>query len=327
MVFLLENARSPASGKPDLGAEGSGPAGHDNPSLDTAGRGAGLSMDSPSDPNLKLTEGDRRSPPPNAASPRGMDNGSRPGVRMRKRKLQEEPQLTKQVPLGDVAHHTVTIGAGLSFGQERALVGFLMENADIFTWEPTDLPGIPRDVIEHHLAVRPDARPVKQKPRRQAQDRQDFIVEQVHKLKAARAIREVLHPTWIANPVVVPKQNGSKRLCVDFTDLNRACPKDAFPLPRIDQIVDSTAGCDLLCILDAFSGYHQIKMAKEDEEKTAFLMPEGCFCFTSMPFGLKNIGATFQRAMRACLGSQMGQNIDAFINDIVVKTQKGKDIV
>ena len=82
----------------------------------------------------------------------------------------------------------MTIGVGLSFGQERALVGFLWENADIFAWEPTDLPGIPRDVIEHHLAVRPDARPVKQKARRQAQDHRDLIVEQVHKLKAARAI-------------------------------------------------------------------------------------------------------------------------------------------
>jgi hypothetical protein len=114
---------------------------------------------------------------------------------------------------------------------------------------------------------------------------------------------------------------------VDFTDLNRACPKDPFPLPRIDQIVDSTAGCDLLCFLDAFSGYHQIRMAEEDEEKTAFLTPEGCFCFTSMPFGLKNAGATFQRAMRACLGSQMGRNIDAYIDDIVVKARKGKDLV
>ena len=80
---------------------------------------------------------------------------------------------------------------------------------------------------------------------------------------------------------------------MDFTDLNRACPKDPFPLPRIDQIVDSTTGCDLLCFLDAFSGYHQIKMAKDDEEKTAFLTPEGCFCFTGMPFELKNAGATF----------------------------------
>jgi hypothetical protein len=88
---------------------------------------------------------------------------------------------------------------------------------------------------------------------------------------------------------------------VDFTSVNKAYPKDPYPLPRIDQIVDSTAGCDLLCFLDAFSGYHQIKMAKEDEEKTAFITPCGVYYYVSMPFGLKNAGATFQRLMRKAL--------------------------
>ena len=197
----------------------------------------------------------------------------------------------------------------------------------MFAWEPSDLSGVPREVIEHHLAVCPGARPVKQKVRRQAQDRQDFIRDEVKKLEEAGVVREVLHPTWWANPVVVPKRCGKKRLCIDFTDLNKACPKDPFPLPRIDQIVDSTAGCDLLCFLDAFSGYHQIKMAVEDEEKTAFITPQGCYCYTCMPFGLKNAGATFQRAMRVCMGPQMGRNVEAYIDDIVVKTKDGSTLV
>jgi hypothetical protein len=92
-------------------------------------------------------------------------------------------------------------------------------------------------------------------------------------------------------------------MCIDFTDLNKAYPKDPFLLPRIDQIVDSMAGCDLLCFLDAFSGYHQIKMAVKDEEKTVFIAPIGCFCYTCMPFRLKNAGPTFQRAMQKCLSS------------------------
>ena len=100
------------------------------------------------------------------------------------------------------------------------------------------MPGIPREVIKHHLAVRPDARPVKQKVRRQAPERQEFIREQVGKLLDAGFIREVLHPDWLANPVIVPKANGKLRMCVDYTDLNKACPKDPFPLPRIDQIVE-----------------------------------------------------------------------------------------
>jgi hypothetical protein len=128
-----------------------------------------------------------------------------------------------------------------------------------------DIPGVPREVIEHHLAVRPHARPVKQKVWKQALERQQFIAEEIRKLEAAGLVRGVLHPTWLVNPVVVHKANGKWRLCIDFTDLNKACSKDPFPLPRINQIVDSTSGYDLLSFLDAYSGYHQIFMSKEDE--------------------------------------------------------------
>ncbi|XP_066167022.1 uncharacterized protein [Oryza sativa Japonica Group] len=120
-------------------------------------------------------------------------------------------------------------------------------------------PRLTREVIEHRLAVRPDARPVRQKVRRQAPERQAFIREEVARLLEADFIREVIHPEWLANPVVVPKTNGKLRMCIDYTDLNKACPKDPFPLPRIDQIIDSTAGCNLLCFLEAYSGYHQIR--------------------------------------------------------------------
>jgi hypothetical protein len=114
---------------------------------------------------------------------------------------------------------------------------------------------------------------------------------------------------------------------VDFTSLNKACPKDPYPLPRIDQIVDSTAGCDLLCFLDAFSGYHQIKMAREDKEKTAFITPCGVYCYVCMPFGLKNAGSTFQRLMRKALGAQMGRNVEAYIDDIIVKTRESHTFI
>ena len=100
-------------------------------------------------------------------------------------------------------------------------------------------------------------------------ERQEFIIEEIRKLEAEGLVRGVLHPTWLANPVVVRKANGKWRLCIDYTDINKVCPKDPFPLPHIDQIVDSTAGCDLLSFLDDYSGYHQIFMTREDEEKTA----------------------------------------------------------
>ena len=120
------------------------------------------------------------------------------------------------------------------------------------------------------------------------------IGEEIVRLLAAGFIREAAHPEWLANPVMVRKKNMSWRMCVDYTDLNKACPKDPFPLPHIDQIIDSTAGCERLCFLDAYSGYHQIRMKESDQEKTSFITPYGPFCYITMPFGLKNAGATYQ---------------------------------
>ena len=193
---------------------------------------------------------------------------------------------------------------------------------DVFTWEASGLPGVPREVIEHKLAVSKDAKPVKQLLHKQSKEKLEFIISEVDKLIEAGIIRAVPHPTWVANPVVVPKPLTFKwHLCIDITDLNKACPKDPFPLPWIDLIIDSTAGCELLCSLDAISGYHQILIAEEDQEKMAFITPKGCYCYTRMPFGLRNAGATFQRVMQSSLGSQLGRNVEANIDDIVVKTQ------
>src|SRR5438128_8976069 len=96
-------------------------------------------------------------------------------------------------------------------------------------------------------------------------------------------------------------------MCVDYTDLNKACPKDPFGLPRIDQVVDSTAGSELLCFLDAYSGYQQVSLAESNCIKTLFITPFGAYCYITMPFGLKNIGTTYQRAMQRCLHDQLGR--------------------
>ncbi|KAK1646114.1 hypothetical protein QYE76_063919 [Lolium multiflorum] len=138
---------------------------------------------------------------------------------------------------------------------------------------------------------------------------------------SAGFIMEVLHPDWLANPVLVLKKNGSWRMCIDYTSLNKACPKDPFPLPRIDQVIDSTAGCELLSFLDAYSGYHQIPLNPDDQIKTSFITPYGAYCYT-MPFGLKNAGATYQRCMQKCLQDQIGRNVHAYVDDVVVKTKE-----
>jgi hypothetical protein len=116
-------------------------------------------------------------------------------------------------------------------------------------------------------------------------------------------------------------------VCVDYTSLNKHYPKNPFPLPCIDQIIDSTAGCTRLSFLDAYSGYNQIKLKKEDKEKIAFITPYGVFCYQVMPFGLKNAGATYQRMMQNCLGSQIGRNIQVYIDDMVITTRKEESLI
>jgi hypothetical protein len=122
------------------------------------------------------------------------------------------------------------------------LVDFLRANAKVFACSPSDMPGIPRDVAEHSLDIRADAQPVKQPLRHFDEEKCRGIGEEIHKLMAAGFIKEVFHPKWLANPMLVKKKGGKWRMCVDYTSLSKACPKVPYPLPRIDQIVDSTAG-------------------------------------------------------------------------------------
>jgi hypothetical protein len=201
------------------------------------------------------------------------------------------------------------------------LITFLRGNVDMFAWQPSQLSGIPMEVIEHNLKIYPDARPVQQRPQKQSVERQNFIREEIKKLLDAGFIREVHHPQWLANPVVIPKANGKLQMCIDYISLNKACPKDPFPLTRIDQIMDSTSGCDLLCFLDGYSGFHQIPMSREDEENTAFLTVDDLFCYVSIPYGLKNTLPIFVRAMHKTFGDLIRDLVVVYVGDIVVKVK------
>ena len=134
------------------------------------------------------------------------------------------------------------------------LVDFLPANRDMFAWKPSDMPGVPRELAEHQLKVRPDVKPVRQPLRRFHEERRRAIGEEIARLLAAGFIMEVIHPTWLANPVLVLKKNDTWRMCINYTNLNCTCSKDPFALPRIDQVIDSVAGSELLCFLDAYSG-------------------------------------------------------------------------
>jgi len=135
--------------------------------------------------------------------------------------------------------------------------------------------GISTEVISHELNVEPTFKPVKQKRRKLDPDRAEGVNAKVVRLLEVGLILEVKYPEWLAIPVVVKKKNGKWRVCVDFTDLNKACPKDCFPLPHIDRLVESTTGHEMLSFMDAFSGYNQILMNPDDQEKTSFILERG----------------------------------------------------
>ena len=185
------------------------------------------------------------------------------------------------------------VEANLEEKTKQDLVHFLKKNNDVFAWSHEDMPGIDLSVITHRLNVYPSSKHIHQKKRVFALERDNAIREEVQKLATTKFIQEVYYPNWLANIVMVKKANGKWRMCVDFTDLNKACPKDSYPLPRIDQLVDSTVGHKLLSFMDAFSGYNQIKMDEADQEKTSFIISQGLFCYKVMPFGLKNAAATY----------------------------------
>jgi hypothetical protein len=145
------------------------------------------------------------------------------------------------------------IGANLTPQTRESIIHFLKKNRDVFAWSHEDMPGINPLIISHKLNVNPCIRPIKQKRRVFASERNNAIMEEVDKLLTANFIREVFYPGWLANVVLVKKANGKWQMCVDFTDLNKAYPKDSYPLPRIDQLVDSTASHKLLTFMDAFS--------------------------------------------------------------------------
>nr|GEV17271.1 reverse transcriptase domain-containing protein [Tanacetum cinerariifolium] len=169
----------------------------------------------------------------------------------------------------------VVVGGLLSDKGRTELCSLLKKNLNIFAWQPSDMTGVPRSIAEHRLNVREGCPPVRQKKRGQALERTKAIQTEVEKIVEAGIMREVYYHDWLSNPVLVKKHDGSWRMCVDFTDLNKACPQDCYPLPEIDWKVESLCGYPFKCFLDAYKGYHQIQIAAADEEKTAFHTGQG----------------------------------------------------
>ncbi|KAL0742023.1 hypothetical protein Bca4012_083536 [Brassica carinata] len=214
----------------------------------------------------------------------------------------------------------VEIGTNLRKPLRTELIACLKKNLSTFAWAAEDMPGIDIGITCNELNIDPTYKPVKQKRRKLGPERATAVNEEVEKHLRVGSITEVRYPDWLANPVVVKKKNRKWRMCVDFTDLNKACPKDCFPLPHIDRLVEATAGKKLLSFMDAFSGYNQIMMNPDDREKTAFITDRGTYCYKVMPFGLKNAGATYQRLVNRMFSEQLEKTMEVYIDDMLVKS-------
>ncbi|GJT68198.1 reverse transcriptase domain-containing protein [Tanacetum coccineum] len=222
---------------------------------------------------------------------------------------------------------TITIGSTIIEEGRMALCELLRRNLDIFAWKPEDMIGVPRYLAEHCLNVREGCLPVRQKKRSQAPERNKAIQEEVGKLVDACIMKEVHYHRCLSNLVMVKKHDNSWRMCVDFKDPNKACPKDRYPLPKIDWKVQSLCGYPFKCFLDAYKGYHQIKMAKDDEDKTTFITSQGIFCYSKRRFGLKNARATYQRLVDKAFQKQIGRNLEVYVDDLVIKSRTEQDIM
>ncbi|RVX01340.1 Transposon Ty3-I Gag-Pol polyprotein [Vitis vinifera] len=185
------------------------------------------------------------------------------------------------------------IGSDLSVDERDSLIQLLIAYLDIFAWSYEDMPSLDPSIIQHRLPLLPHIRPVKQKLTR-------------------------LHPRWSL-------QDGKVKVCVDFRDLSKVNPKDDFPLPHIDMLIDSTAGHSMLSFMDGFSGCNQILMTLEDMEKMSFITEWGTYCYRVMSFGLKNAGATYQRAVTTLFHDMMHRDVEVYVGNMIVKSQDRPD--
>ncbi|CAA0835316.1 Unknown protein, partial [Striga hermonthica] len=279
---------------------------------------------------------------PPTSDPLSEDRGRRPG----KEPLLEEDELDRRAQFKEksrndraepgeevelinvdepIFHKSLRIGSHLQEPLRSELIPFFKQNSDVFAWKHEDMKGIDPGVASHKLNLDRTVRPTVQKRRKLGPDRQKALEEEVKKLIDNKFIKEAKYPTWVSNPVLVKKSNGLWRLCIDFFNLNKACPKDSYPLPHIDYMVDATSGHELMSFMDAYSSYNQIPMDPEDSEHTSFYSARGLYCYTMMPFGLKNAGATYQRLVNKMFATMIGHTMEVYVDDMLVKSVHASD--
>uniref|UniRef100_A0A2N9HGT5 Reverse transcriptase domain-containing protein n=1 Tax=Fagus sylvatica TaxID=28930 RepID=A0A2N9HGT5_FAGSY len=219
----------------------------------------------------------------------------------------------------------ISISMSLSAEERKYLIDLLHEYKDVFAWDYDEMLEIDSGLVAHSLNVELGTRPVVQPKRTFHTKVEAQITQEMKKLLAVGFIKPIQHPRWLSNIVPVKKKNGQIRYCVDFCNLNKACLKEEFLLPNMDLLIDSATGHAMFSFMDGFNGYNQIRMSTKDAEKTAFRTPIDNFYYTVMPFGLKNVGVTYQRTMTAMFHDMMHREIEDYVDDIVVKSKKRED--
>jgi hypothetical protein len=207
--------------------------------------------------------------------------------------------------------------------QKGEMIALLKEYIDCFAWEYHEMPGLSRELVEHRLPIKLGFRPHKQPARKFNPNMYGRIKEEISRLLAAGFIRPCRYAEWISNIVPVEKKNSDKlRVCIDFRDLNKATPKDEYPMPIVDMLINDASGHRVISFLDGNAGYNQILIAEEGMSKMTFCCPDfvGLFEWVVMTFGLKNAGATYQRAMNLIFHDLLGVILEIYIDDIVIKS-------
>ena len=212
----------------------------------------------------------------------------------------------------------IKLSKKLSSEARREYLALLRKHKKVFAWKYEDLKVYDTSVIQHTIPIKENEKPFVQKLRRINPLLLPLIEKEIKKLFEAKIIVALRHSKWLANIVPVRKKNGEIRICIDFRNLNRVSLKDNYPITKMDHILQKVVGSQRMSMLDGFSGYNQVLVHPDDQEKTAFTTPWGTFMYSKMPFGLMNAGATFQRAMDIAFVEEKDKFVVVYLDDIIV---------
>jgi hypothetical protein len=234
------------------------------------------------------------------------------------------PTIPLDISIKPRVMENLHIGASCSTDEVHEYKSLFQEFRDVFAWSYEEMPGIDPDIIVHEIKTYPDAKPVRQRLHPVHPRKVVAIKLEVEKLLKDGFIYPVALTDWVSNLVLVNKKQGTIHVCVDYRDINKACPKDNYPTPFVDQIVDDCAGSEIFSLMDGFSGYNQINILPMDQHKTTFIFPWGTFAYRKLPFGLKNAGVTFQRAMSYAF-HDIKHIVQPYLDDLPMHSMRRQD--